>query len=51
MYLLGEENFSRALQKYFSKYAFANAVLDDLLAHLEEFFKEKSIGVSLEQWK
>ena len=51
MYLIGEEAFSKALSTYFHKYAFGNAVLDDLLAEIEPHFKAAQLGISLNDWK
>jgi aminopeptidase N len=51
MYLMGEENFSKALADYFNKYAFKNAELDDLLRCMERYYSPKSTGITLEEWK
>lgn len=50
MWLIGEDNFSKALGNYFQKYAFRNAVLDDLLSEIKPYFSEES-GVTVEEWK
>lgn len=38
MYLIGEENFSKALGEYFNKYKFKNTELDDLLSCIQKYF-------------
>jgi aminopeptidase N len=51
MYLIGEENFSKALAAYFKKHEFSNAILDDLLSSIEPYFDQSKNGLTLEQWK
>jgi aminopeptidase N len=45
MYLIGEENFSKAIGEYFNKYKFKNTELNDLLDCIEKYFPP------IKQWK
>ena len=45
MYLIGEENFSKAIGEYFNKYKFKNTELNDLLNCIEKYFPP------IKQWK
>jgi len=45
--LMGEEKFSAAMKKYFEKFAFKNAALEDLLAFMEQEFDSKKYGFSI----
>jgi aminopeptidase N len=45
MYLIGEENFSKAIGEYFNKYKFKNTELDDLLGCVEKYFPQ------MKEWK
>lgn len=46
MFIIKEENFSKALHKYFSKYAFKNATLDDLIDELQNQFDIKEFTLA-----
>ncbi len=39
LYLMKEENFSKALSVYFHKYEWNNATIDDFLAEMQHFFQ------------
>lgn len=45
MYLIGEQNFSKAIGEYFDTYKFKNTELDDLLRCIEKYFPQ------IKQWK
>ncbi len=47
---MGEQNFSSALQKYFTKFAFKNTTLDDFINCLQEKF-DNEYGLDLQEWK
>lgn len=44
---MGEEAFSKALSKYFNKYAYKNTTLDDFINTLNEEFDGDKVGFSL----
>lgn len=46
---MGEEGFSQALSRYFHRYAWNNAEMDDFLKELSKNFNVE--GYTLEQWK
>lgn len=48
MFLLGKDKFSKALGKYFKKFAFGNTTLDDFIGVLASEFEGP---FTLEQWK
>lgn len=50
MYLMGEDNFSKALKEYFHDYQFKNAELEDLLKYMKKHYKVKD-GVTIDQWR
>ncbi len=49
LFLMGEEGFSKSLSKYFHRYAWNNAEMDDFLRELSKNFKVD--GYTIEQWK
>lgn len=49
LYLMKEENFSKALCEYFTKYQWNNATIDDFLAEMQKHFKVKEF--TLTQWR
>jgi aminopeptidase N len=48
MYLIGRDNFSKGITKYFDRFAWGNATITDLLKDMEAFFPS---GVDVEQWR
>lgn len=48
-YLMGEDNFGKALSEYFHKYEWQNATIDDFLAEMQKYFDVKQF--SLMEWK
>lgn len=44
---MSEESFSKALGKYFNKFAFKNTTLNDFIDTLNEEFDQKKVGFSL----
>ena len=48
-YMMGEENFGKALESYFRKYEWSNATIDDFLAEMQKMLKLE--GFTLEEWK
>ena len=50
MSLMGEKPFADALKNYFKKFAFKNAVLDDLIKCFDQEFKQLNFGFSLHDW-
>jgi len=49
LYLMKEENFSKALSVYFHKYEFNNATLSDFIDEMQKLFEVKEF--SLEEWR
>lgn len=49
MFVMKEENFSRALSEYFHKYEWRNTVLDDFIACMQHHFKNEHF--TLDDWK
>lgn len=49
LFLIGEDNFSKALSKYFTKYEWSNATLIDFIAEMKEVFNVKEF--TLDQWR
>lgn len=49
LFLMEEQNFSKALSCYFHKYDFNNATLDDFIAEMQKEFKVKEF--TLEEWR
>lgn len=47
-YLVGADNFCSAVSKYFSRFPWGNATIDDLLEDIGEFFPET---VNVDDWK
>lgn len=47
-YLLGKDNFSAALKNYFSRLAWDNATIDDLMADMQSYFPSE---VPVTEWK
>lgn len=50
MYLMGEENFSKALKEYFHSFQFKNAELSDLLKYMSKFYVSKG-NLTIDQWR
>ena len=48
-YLMGEDNFGKALGEYFRKYEWQNATIDEFLAEMQKEFHVKEF--SLKEWK
>ena len=48
-YMMGEQNFGKALESYFRKYEWSNATIDDFLAEMQKMLKLE--GFTLEEWK
>lgn len=51
MALIGEEAFGAGVKKYFNKYQFQNATLDNLLECMNEEFQKNNKDFSLQTWK
>jgi len=53
MGLIGEENFGKALNGYFTKHAWGNTTLDDFIGALQEYYKPNIANApsSLNEWK
>ncbi|KAL4510727.1 hypothetical protein ABPG72_004881 [Tetrahymena utriculariae] len=51
MCLMGEQPFFDGLKAYFKKFAFKNAVLNDLIIHLEQEFKKLHLGFTIHEWQ
>ncbi len=49
LFLVKEENFSKALSEYFKKYEWSNATLIDFIAEISKVFNVKEF--SLDQWR
>lgn len=50
--IIGEETFSAAIKNYFTKYAFKNTTLEDLLAEFDEELKKKPNNtLEMSLWK
>jgi aminopeptidase N len=49
LYLMGAENFSKALSEYFHKYEWNNATIDDFLAEMQKHFQVTKF--TLTQWR
>lgn len=47
-FLVGDANYPKALQSYFSKYSWSNADIDDLLSDMSSYFPGP---VSVAEWK
>lgn len=47
-YLIGHDNFSAGLKKYFDRFAWGNTTIDDLLEDLEEYFPAE---VTVQDWR
>ena len=51
MFLIGEKSFSQALGKYFLKYEWSNATLDDFIEIMNDEYKKKELLLDLLEWK
>ena len=49
LYLMKEENFSKALSVYFHKYEWNNATIDDFLAEMQHYFQNNDF--TLKTWR
>ncbi|EAS02835.3 peptidase M1 family aminopeptidase (macronuclear) [Tetrahymena thermophila SB210] len=49
--LIGEQNFSSAMKRYFNKFAFKNADLNDFIENLDVEFQTLNLGFSLKEWQ
>jgi aminopeptidase N len=47
LYMVGRDNFSRAMTKYFDRFGEGTATIEDLLADMEPYFPA---GVDVQQW-
>lgn len=52
LFLMGEDNFSKALSAYFHKYEWNNATIEDFLAEMQHHFhiKEFTLAEWRQQW-
>jgi hypothetical protein len=51
MHLITPKVFGKTCGKYFKKYGFSNATLDNLIDELSIPFSERELGFSLYEWK
>ena len=49
LFIMQEENFSKALSIYFGKYAFKNATLNDFMSEMQNHFKINDF--TLDEWR
>lgn len=49
LFLMKEENFSKALSAYFHKYEWSNATLIDFIAEMKKFYTVKQF--TLDEWR
>jgi len=47
-YMVGHDNFSRAITKYFDRFGWSNATISDLLEDIEPFLPA---GVDMQSWR
>jgi aminopeptidase N len=50
LFYISEDAFRLGIKKYFSKYAFQNTQLDDLITMFQEACDEMNIEVNLHKW-
>ena len=49
LFLMNQDNFSKALAEYFHKYEWNNATIEDFLAYMQKYFTITEF--SLTQWR
>jgi len=50
-FIMGEENFYKGVNKYFTNFAWSNGTIDDFLNSISEFYVIPGSNYTLENWK
>jgi len=49
LFLMGADNFGKALSEYFHKFAWKNTILEDFIGAMQNHFKDETF--KLDEWK
>jgi aminopeptidase N len=50
MFLIGQNQFSYALQSYFNRFEWSNATITDFLDDIQPYFPAQATGTNLTAW-